>query len=55
LIRREPLVVVFERTHSPLSVMDIRRVERRLGVPLPQDLKEHYLCTTVADLVLVFS
>ena len=36
-------MVVFERTVSPLSVTDIMRVERRLGVRLPQDLKEHYL------------
>ncbi len=36
-------MVVFERTASPLSVADIMRVERRLGVRLPQDLKEHYL------------
>ena len=36
-------MVVFEETASPLSELDIRRVERRLGVNLPQDLKEHYL------------
>lgn len=36
-------MVVFERTKSPLSEQDIKRVERRLGVHLPQDLKEHYL------------
>jgi cell wall assembly regulator SMI1 len=36
-------MVVFERTASPLSEVDIKRVERRLGVRLPQDLKEHYL------------
>ena len=36
-------MVVFEKTASPLSVADIMRVERRLGVHLPQDLKEHYL------------
>jgi cell wall assembly regulator SMI1 len=42
LIRRE-VMVVFERTGSPLSEVDIRRVECRLGIRLPQDLKEHYL------------
>ncbi len=36
-------MVVFEKTASPLSVADIMRVERRLGIRLPQDLKEHYL------------
>lgn len=36
-------MVVFERTDPPLSELDIERVERRLGVRLPQDLKEHYL------------
>jgi cell wall assembly regulator SMI1 len=36
-------MVVFEETASPLSMADIMRVERRLGVRLPQDLKEHYL------------
>ena len=36
-------MVVFERTASPLSEVDIKRVERRLGIHLPQDLKEHYL------------
>lgn len=36
-------MVVFERTAPPLSELDIERVERRLGVRLPQDLKEHYL------------
>ena len=36
-------MVVFEKTASPLSELDIKRVERRLGVRLPQDLKEHYL------------
>jgi cell wall assembly regulator SMI1 len=36
-------MVVFEDTASPLSELDIMRVERRLGVRLPQDLKEHYL------------
>jgi len=36
-------MVVFERTASPLSELDIKRVEDRLGVRLPQDLKEHYL------------
>jgi cell wall assembly regulator SMI1 len=36
-------MVVFEGTASPLSELDIIRVERRLGVHLPQDLKEHYL------------
>ena len=36
-------MVVFEGTASPLSELDIDRVERRLGIHLPQDLKEHYL------------
>ena len=36
-------MVVFERTGPPLSELDIKRVERRLGITLPQDLKEHYL------------
>lgn len=36
-------MVVFERTASPLSAADIIRVERRLGVHLPRDIKEHYL------------
>jgi cell wall assembly regulator SMI1 len=36
-------MVVFEETASPLSEVDIKRVERRLGIRLPQDLKEHYL------------
>jgi cell wall assembly regulator SMI1 len=36
-------MVVFEETASPLSELDIERVEHRLGVRLPQDLKEHYL------------
>lgn len=36
-------MVVFERTAPPLSELDIERVERRLGVRLPQDLREHYL------------
>lgn len=36
-------MVVFERTASPLSVADIARVEHRLGVRLPPDLKQHYL------------
>ena len=36
-------MVDFEWTGSPLSELDIRRVERRLGIQLPQDLKEHYL------------
>lgn len=36
-------MVVFEDTASPLSELDIMCVERRLGVRLPQDLKEHYL------------
>jgi cell wall assembly regulator SMI1 len=36
-------MIVFERTASPLSMADIMRVERRLGVHLPEDLKEHYL------------
>lgn len=37
------MMVVFEDTASPLSELDIQRVERRLGMRLPQDLKEHYL------------
>lgn len=36
-------MVVFEGTASPLSELDIRRVEHKLRVRLPQDLKEHYL------------
>jgi cell wall assembly regulator SMI1 len=36
-------MVVFERTAPPLSELDIERVERRLSVRLPQDLREHYL------------
>ena len=36
-------MVVFEDTVPPLSELDIKRVERRLGVHLPQDIKEHYL------------
>lgn len=36
-------MVIFERTAPPLSELDIKRIERRLGVHLPQDLKEHYL------------
>src|SRR5215813_582411 len=36
-------MVVFERTASALSEVDIKRVERRLGIRLPQDLREHYL------------
>lgn len=36
-------MVVFEETASPLSELDIKRVENRLGIRLPQDLKEHYL------------
>ena len=36
-------MVVFEGTASPLSEVDIKRVERRLRINLPQDLKEHYL------------
>jgi cell wall assembly regulator SMI1 len=36
-------MVVFEETSSPLSELEIKRVERRLGIRLPQDLKEHYL------------
>ena len=36
-------MVVFEQTARPLSELDIERVERRLGVRLPQDLTEHYL------------
>jgi cell wall assembly regulator SMI1 len=36
-------MVVFEETASPLSELDIMRVERRLGIHLPQDLREHYL------------
>ena len=36
-------MVIFEKTASPLSEVDIKRVERRLGIHLPKDLKEHYL------------
>lgn len=36
-------MVVFEQTAPPLSELDIMRVENRLGIRLPQDLKEHYL------------
>lgn len=36
-------MVVFEKTAPPLSELDIMRVERRLGVHLPQDIREHYL------------
>lgn len=36
-------MVVFEETAPPLSELDILRVEHRLGVRLPQDLREHYL------------
>ena len=36
-------MVVFEKTASPLSELDIKRVERRLGICLPRDLREHYL------------
>jgi hypothetical protein len=36
-------MVVFERTSPPLSELDIARVEHRLGVHLPHDLKQHYL------------
>jgi cell wall assembly regulator SMI1 len=36
-------MVVFERTKPPLSELDIKRVENRLGIRLPQDLREHYL------------
>jgi cell wall assembly regulator SMI1 len=36
-------MVVFEETASPLSELDIKRVERRLGIHLPKDLREHYL------------
>ncbi len=36
-------MVVFEGTASPLSDVDIKRVERCLRIHLPQDLKEHYL------------
>ena len=42
-VDKETVMVVFEKTASPLSVADIMRVERRLGIRLPQDLKEHYL------------
>jgi cell wall assembly regulator SMI1 len=42
-VDRTQVMVVFERTAQPLSEVDIRRVERRLGVHLPHDLKEHYL------------
>src|SRR6266702_8615003 len=36
-------MVVFENTALPLSDLAIKRVESRLGVHLPEDLKEHYL------------
>ena len=36
-------MVAFERTASPLSERDIKRIERHLGIHLPKDLKEHYL------------
>lgn len=36
-------MVVFEKTASPLSELDIKRIENRLRIRLPQDLKEHYL------------
>ena len=36
-------MVAFEQTASPLSELDIKRVEHRLGIRLPQDLREHYL------------
>jgi cell wall assembly regulator SMI1 len=36
-------MVVFEETAPPLSEVDIKRVERRLGISLPQDIKQHYL------------
>lgn len=36
-------MVVFEKSAPPLSELEIKRIERRLGVHLPQDLKEHYL------------
>lgn len=35
-------MVVFENIAPPLSELDIKRVEKRLGVRLPQDLREHY-------------
>jgi cell wall assembly regulator SMI1 len=37
------VMVVFEETAPPLSELDIARVEHRLGIHLPQDLKAHYL------------
>ncbi|QIP08521.1 SMI1/KNR4 family protein [Bradyrhizobium symbiodeficiens] len=36
-------MVIFEQTAPPLSELDIKRVENRLRIRLPQDLKEHYL------------
>ncbi len=36
-------MVVFEGTAPPLSELDIKRVEHRLGVRLPEDIKQHYL------------
>ena len=36
-------MVVFERTAPPLSELDIARIERRLGIHLPEDIKQHYL------------
>lgn len=36
-------MAVFERTAPPLSELDILRAEPRLGIRLPQDLKEHCL------------
>ena len=36
-------MVVLERPSPPLSELDIARVERRLRVHLPHDLKQHYL------------
>jgi cell wall assembly regulator SMI1 len=37
------VLAIFENTHPPLSEVDIKRVERRMGIHLPEDLKEHYL------------
>lgn len=42
-VDKERVMVVFERTKSPLSELDIMRVENRLGIRLPHDLREHYL------------
>lgn len=36
-------MVAFSRTRPPLTQADLASVERRLGVILPADLKDHYL------------